>query len=214
MKKIAIIGAGYTGMVSARELSKKYKIDIFEKSNKVGGMTETFDAYGEPLENYYRHIFKSDSYAINLIKELGLEEKLIWPKTKMGYFTDEKEGAFEFGTPISLLKFKPLNLWNKFRFGLSVIKLKTIRNYKKIENISAHEWLIKYAGKKAYSKIWEPLLISKFGESYKDVSMAWMWGKIVLRGSSGGSDGEELGYLDGSYQILTDALEKVRYNLN
>lgn len=207
MKKIAIIGAGYTGMVAAKELSKKYSIDIFEANKKVGGMTETFDAYGEPLENYYRHIFKSDSYVVNLIKELGIEDKLIWPKTKMGYFTGEK-GSFEFGTPISLLKFKPLNLWNKFRFGLSVLRLKTVKNYEKLENVSAHEWLTKYAGKEAYEKVWEPLLISKFGESYKDVSMAWMWGKIVLRGSSGGSDGESLGYVEGSYQVLTDALEK------
>ena len=38
--------------------------------------------------------------------------------------------------------------------------------------------------------------------------MSWMWGKIVLRGSSGGLDGERLGYIDGSYQVLTDALEK------
>ena len=207
MKKVAIIGAGYTGMIAAKELSKKYKVDIFEQSKNVGGMTATFDAYGTPLECYYRHIFKSDKYVIDLIEELGLSELLIWPKTKMGYYTPS-HGMLEFGTPISLLKFKPLNLWQKFRFGLSVINIKLIKNYKKLESISAHEWLLKHAGKKAYENVWEPLLVSKFGVSYKTVSMAWMWGKIVLRGSSGDSDGEELGYVKGSYQVLTDSLEK------
>ncbi len=212
MKKIAIIGAGYTGMIAARELSKYYDIDIFELDSTIGGMAKTFDAYKTPLENYYRHIFKSDSYAIQLIKELGISDQLIWPKTKMGYYSGG--GIYEFGTPISLLKFKPLNLWNKFRFGCSVIKIKTIRHYEKLEKISAHEWLRKYAGKKAYEMIWEPLLFSKFGSSYKNISMAWMWGKIVLRGSSTDKDGESLGYIRGSYQVLTDALEQDLKNKN
>lgn len=211
MKKIAIIGAGYTGMIAAKELSKEYKVDLFEACEYVGGMTSTFDAYGTQLEKYYRHIFKSDKYVIDLINELELSDKLIWPKTKMGYYTP-KYGMLEFGTAMSLLKFKPLNLWQKFRFGLSVINLKLIKNWKKLENITAHEWLLKHAGKKAYESVWEPLLISKFGKSYKSISMAWMWGKIVLRGSSGSSDGEELGYVIGSYSTLTTSLEKSLLN--
>ena len=206
MKKIAIIGAGYTGMIAARDLIKDNKVDIFEAEEKVGGMTATFEAYGTPLEKYYRHIFKSDSYVIDLIKKLQIEDKLFWPHTKMGYYSEG--GAYEFGTPISLLKFKPLNLGNKFRFGLSVIRIKLIRHYEKLEKVSAHEWLIKHAGKKAYEMIWEPLLFSKFGASYKEVSMAWMGGKIVLRGSSTDKEGESLGYMKGSYQVLTEALEK------
>lgn len=207
MKKIAIIGAGYTGMIAAKQLSDKYEVDIFESYDYVGGMTSTFSAYGTPLEKYYRHIFKSDKYVVDLINELGLSDKLIWPKTKMGYYTP-KYGMLEFGTAMSLLKFKPLNLWQKFRFGLSVINLKLVKNWKKLEKVTAHEWLLKHAGKKAYECIWEPLLISKYGKSYKNVSMAWMWGKIVLRGSSGSSDGEELGYMIGSYDELTKKLEK------
>ena len=208
MNKIAIIGAGYTGMIAAKELikDKNNEITIYEANEYVGGMTATFDAYGTRLEYFYRHIFKSDSYVIDLVRELGLEDKLIWPKTHMGYYTDND--MFEFGTPISLLKFKPLNLWDKFRFGLSVIKIKLIKDWKKLEQISAYEWLMKNAGKKAYEKIWEPLLISKFGSRYKEISMAWMWGKMVLRSSSTSADGEELGYIKGSYQTLTDALEK------
>lgn len=213
MKKIAIIGAGYTGMIAAKQLSEKFDVDLFESCDYVGGMTATFPAYGTPLEKYYRHIFKSDKYVINLVEELGLSNKLIWPKTKMGYYTP-KYGMLEFGTAISLLKFKPLNLWQKFRFGMSVINLKLVKNWKKLENVTAHEWLLKHAGKKAYESVWEPLLISKYGKSYKTVSMAWMWGKIVLRGSSGSSDGEELGYMIGSYDELTINLEKKLLNID
>ena len=38
--------------------------------------------------------------------------------------------------------------------------------------------------------------------------MAWLWGKIKLRSTSSTKDGEQLGYIKGSYQKLTDKLYK------
>ena len=178
--KIAIIGAGYSGMTMAKELIENgYEVTIFEKNNYVGGMCDTVEICGTRLEKYYRHIFKSDKEAIQLIKELGLEDELVWPGTKMGYLSDNK--IYEFGTPISLLKFKPISFINKIRFGANVLNIKFIKDYKKIEKYTAEEWLKPRIGERAYSKIWEPLLISKFGEQKSKVSMAWLWGKIKLR---------------------------------
>lgn len=201
--KIAIIGAGYSGMAIAKELIENgYDVTIFEKNNYVGGMCDTVELCGTQLEKYYRHIFKSDKEAIQLIKELGLEDELIWPGTKMGYLSDNK--IYEFGTPISLLKFKPISFIDKIRFGLNVIHIKLINNYKKMERYTAEEWIKPRIGARAYSKIWEPLLISKFGEQKSKVSMAWLWGKIKLRSTSSTKEGEQLGYIKGSYQVLTD----------
>ena len=203
MKKIAIIGAGYTGLTIANELVKKgYDVTIYEKNNYVGGMCATVDICGTKQEKYYRHIFKSDTDAIGLINELGLENELIWPATKMGYLSDNV--IYEFGTPISLLKFKPIGFVDKIRFGLNVLQIKAINDYKKLENYTAEEWLKPRIGEKAYSKIWEPLLISKFGDQKSKVSMAWLWGKIKLRSTSSTKEGEQLGYIKGSYQVLTD----------
>ena len=217
--KVAIIGAGYTGLSIGKELiKKKYDVTIFEKSKNVGGMCDTVLICGTHLEKYYRHIFKSDVDAVDLIKELGLEEDLIWPGTKMGYLSNNK--IYEFGTPISLLKFKPISFLDKIRFGLNVIRIKLINDYKKIEKYTAEEWLKPRIGERAYSKIWEPLLISKFGEQKSEVSMAWLWGKIKLRSTSSTKEGEQLGYIKGSYQVLTDAFynylidKGVRFELN
>ena len=111
--KIGIIGAGYGGLNIAKELKKNGQdITIFEKNSYVGGMVDTISIYGTRLEKYYRHIFKSDKEAISLIEEMGLKNELIWPSTKMGYLTNRE--VYEFGTPISLLKFKGLNLIQKF----------------------------------------------------------------------------------------------------
>lgn len=206
-KKVAIIGAGYTGMTLAKELCKKYDVDLIDANKFIGGMTATFDAYGTYLEYFYRHIFKSDKDAIALIDELGLTDMMEWNVTRMGYYVKDK-GSYDFGTPISLLKFKPLDLWSKFRFGLGFIRIKLIRNYHKLENVTADEWLSKNLNKKSYECIFKPLLISKFGEAYKDISMVWLWNKLVARNSSSKSNGEALGYLKGSYKILTDKLKE------
>ena len=68
--------------------------------------------------------------------------------------------------------------------------------------------MIKNCGEKIYKKIWEPLLITKFGDKKDKVSMAWLWGKINLRSTSGTLEGERLGYLDGSYDVLTEKIEQ------
>ena len=79
--------------------------------------------------------------------------------------------------------------------------------YKKIEKYTAEQWIKKNCGKKVYEKIWEPLLITKFGKEKDKVSMSWLWGKINLRSSSSTMDGEKLGYLEGSFEILTKKIE-------
>ena len=208
MKKIAIIGAGYTGLTIAKELiNKGYDVSIFEKDNNIGGIAQTIGTFDTMLEKHYRHIFKSDSYVLKLLDELNLADQLQWNETKMGYYTNNK--IFHFGTPISLLKFKPLNLWQKFLFGLSIIHIKLIKNYKKLEIYTAEEWITKKYGNKVYKTVWEPLLISKFGKDKSQISMSWLWGKICLRSSSTTTNGEKLGYLKGSYGVLTEKLRKL-----
>ena len=211
--KIGIIGAGYTGLTIAKELVEKGQdVTIFEKQPYVGGMVNTIEIFNTRLEKYYRHIFKSDKETIKLIKEMGLESELIWPATKMGYLSNKK--PYLFGTPISLLKFKPLNLIQKLRFGFNVIHIKLINDYKKLEKVTAEKWLKDRIGDKVYSQVWEPLLISKFGEEKDQISMAWLWGKIKLRSTSSTPEGEQLGYIKGSYQKLTDKLYEYLLNKN
>lgn len=177
-----------------------------KKRTSYGGMTKCIELNKAKLEKHYRHIFKSDEYVIKLLEEFSLLDKLQWKKTKMAYYS--KEGLYEFGTPMSLLKYKPLNFFQKLLFGVSIIKIKLINSYIKIEKYTAEQWIIKNCGEKVYRKIWEPLLITKFGKQKDKVSMAWLWGKIKLRGSSSKASGEELGYLDGSFEILTQEIER------
>ena len=41
--KFAIIGSGISGLSAAYSLSKKYKVDLFEKEDHFGGHSHTID---------------------------------------------------------------------------------------------------------------------------------------------------------------------------
>ena len=123
-KKVAIIGAGYTGMSAAKRLLENgCEVNIYEKDTSAGGMVRTVRIGGESIEEYYRHIFKSDKYVVDLVKELGLEQELKWLKAKMGYYINNK--PFRFGQPLTLLTFNPLTFMEKIRFRIRRIKNKS-----------------------------------------------------------------------------------------
>ena len=211
-KRIAIIGGGYTGLSCAKKLIENgFDVTIFEKTDEIGGIAKCINCYNTKLEKHYRHIFKSDKYVEELLKDLDLIDKLHWNETKMAYYSKEY-GLYAFGTPFTLLKYKPLTFIQKIRFGLSIIKIKLIKNYKKLEKETAEQWLVKNCGQDIYKKIWEPLLITKFGDNKNKIAMSWLWGKINLRSSSSTLEGEKLGYLEDSFDGLTKSLEKYLKN--
>ncbi len=84
--KIGIIGGGFAGLTLGYELSKKgHQITIFEKEKKLGGLASSFKVKGWswPLDRFYRHVFSSDKDFLSLVKELEVEEKVIF-KTNIG----------------------------------------------------------------------------------------------------------------------------------
>ena len=214
-RKIAIIGAGISGLTAGYELSKKgYKVTIFEKEKEIGGLLGDFEISGTKIEKTYHHIFKTDKEIIELIEELGLQDKLKWHKSSVGLYFEGK--IYPFMGAIDLLKFSKLNLLAKFRLGMVYLWLKSDKNWQKYEKTTAVEWMEKWAGKQAFEVIWKPLLKGKFHEYYNKVSMAWLWARIHTRGGSTNEKGDEvLGYLDGGFgQIVQNLAKNLEIKLN
>ncbi|MBE0672348.1 MAG: NAD(P)/FAD-dependent oxidoreductase [Anaerolineales bacterium] len=204
--KIAIIGAGYGGMAAAWDLKKAgHDVTIFESANYAGGLASGFKEphWDWSVEKFYHHWFQSDSEMLGLIRELGLEDKVIFPRplTVMYY----KNKWYPFDSIINALLFPGLG-WglNKVRFGFVGLFLRITNNWRALEKVTAHEWMLKWAGKKVYEQMWEPLLIGKFASFYKDVNMAWLWARMHARTT-------RLGTFEGGFQNFADLFaEKLR----
>jgi protoporphyrinogen oxidase len=195
---MGIIGAGATGLTAAYDLVKDgHEVTILEGADEIGGLAGSITVQGTPLERYYHHIFESDRAMIDLIGELGLSSKLKFHSTKTGIYHD---GALhDFSTPVEMLKFAPLTLLDRVRFGASSAMLKVIRNGERLNDRRALAWVNRWAGRRAAEVIWEPLLTGKFGDRAPEISMAWLWARIHFRTF-------KLGYMDGGFHQVYDAL--------
>ena len=207
--KIAIIGAGITGLTAALEMtSNGHSVDIFESSNFIGGQASTFDVGGHPLERGYHHLFTSDKEIIDLMRKLEIEDELIWPESSVGTYYQGK--IFNFVTPLDLLKFTPISLINRLRLGITIIFLQRMKKFSRLEDVTAYHWLRKFCGKPSYEVFWKPMLRGKFGEKYYErISMAWIWGKIQTRVKSRNKSmiRERLGYPKSSFKIIFEKLK-------
>ena len=205
-KRIAIIGGGYSGLSAAHTFIKRgYSVQIYEAAPFLGGLASTFNIGNSVVEKFYHHLFLSDNYLIDLLEEFNLQSHIIWKNSSTSYFHNGR--IYPFTTPIDLLKFSPVNFINRIRMGLLALYLQRVKNWKKYEKITAAEYMKKYAGSQNYKIIWEPLLKGKFSDYYQDVSMSWLWSKFATRVASRDRNFQEkLGYIDGSWNLLTDAL--------
>ena len=199
-KKIAVIGGGITGLTSAYYLTQKgFSVTIFEKEAFLGGLSASFKSKGWrwPLEFFFHHLFTSDFDAQKLIKEVGLEEKLFFKKPRSSIFYQGR--IFQFDSPVSVLKFSPLNIFDRLRVGLATVYVKIFLSWQSLKNQKATTFSKTLFGQKADQVLWQPLLKGKFGSFYNQISAAWFWARIKKRSS-------RLGYLEGGFQSLINTM--------
>lgn len=206
-KKIVVIGAGYTGLVAALRLAESgNKVMILERGQTIGGLASDFKVEGASLERAYHHLFKTDTYIIDMAQELGVGDKLKWHDSSVALYYDNK--LYPFKGALDLIRFKPLRFVNRIRAGLVVLYLQKTNNWQKFQAVSAYDWMKRVGGKQVTEVIWEPLLKGKFDKYYGSVAMAWLWARVHIRAQSREVGGEKLGYFDGGFQVFTDALVK------
>lgn len=178
--KIAIIGAGFTGLSAAYQLSKrKHKVTVFEKDASPGGLAIGYKEknWNWSLEKHYHHWFTNDKSILGLAKEINYKVLIKRPKTSV--FVDGE--IFQFDSPKEVLNFPKLSIIERFRMGFFIALLKYNPFWKPLEKFNSTKILPKFMGKKAYKLIWEPLFINKFGPFAQNISLAWFWARIVKR---------------------------------
>ncbi|HVN16750.1 MAG TPA: NAD(P)/FAD-dependent oxidoreductase, partial [Anaerolineales bacterium] len=197
--KIAIIGAGFGGMAAAYDLRNAgHDITIFESADYVGGLASGFKEpnWDWSVEKFYHHWFQTDKYMLGLIDELGLKDKVIFPRPLTVVY--DKGKFYPFDSIVKMALFPGLGFGlDKIRFGFVGLFLRLTNNWRTLEKVTADSWMLKYAGKNVYEKMWKPLLIGKFGPYYQDVNMAWMWARIKARTT-------RLGTFEGGFQSFAN----------
>jgi protoporphyrinogen oxidase len=199
-RSIAILGAGVAGMAAAWDLARAgHTVDLYEAEPTVGGLAAGFkdDGWAWSLEKFYHHWFESDADLLRLADELGVREKVIFPRPKTSYWIDGQILRSEMNASALSL---PISWPAKIRLGLCGVYLKFLtKDWRSLEQITAHEWFMRYMGEEAYGKFFRPLLIGKFGALYQQVNMAWMWARIYTRTL-------RLGTYQGGFQAFLDDL--------
>jgi protoporphyrinogen oxidase len=197
---VAIIGAGIAGLTAAYDLlNNGRRVDVYEAADYVGGLAAGFrdEGWAWSLEHFYHHLFTSDKAIIGLVEELGIREKLFFPRPITSVLHQGKIVPFD--SPQAWLAFPGFRGLDAIRFGLVSAYLRFTKPWRRLERFTADAWLRRYYGDRIYETVWRPLLIGKFGPYYQQANMAWMWARLHVRSP-------RLGYFEGGFQTFVDRL--------
>jgi predicted NAD/FAD-binding protein len=152
--KIAVIGAGISGLASAYYLSKQHDVHLFESSQRLGGHTNTIDV-ALPSNNYAIDtgfiVFNNKNYPLfsSLMNELGVE----YQKSLMSFSVKVEKNGLEYnGTSLNSLFCQRKNIFNPhfYRMIKDIIRFNKEATHYYLENmnhnhsdlLSIEEWSI------------------------------------------------------------------------
>ena len=119
-RQVAIVGGGIMGVSLAYKLAQNgIKVTVYERGDNLGGLAAFMLYDGVRMDRFYHTILSSDMSMQNLMKESGVDDKLHFTETKQGFYDNGK--MYPFNTPVDLMTFQPLNIFQRFRLGLQVI---------------------------------------------------------------------------------------------
>jgi protoporphyrinogen oxidase len=196
--RYAVLGGGAAGLTMAYRLARAGQhVTLYEREGQPGGLAAGFRVGGAWLEKFYHHIFKTDRSIIRLIREVGLEPRLVWGRPTSAILSGGR--AHQLDSPLSLLRFAPLSPLDRLRMAGAIAFLKLEPRPERLEGGTAAHWIERWMGRGPYQTVWRPLLEGKFGPLADEIAAPWFWARVHDRTSA-------LGYLRGGFQQLYDRL--------
>jgi len=211
---IGVVGGGIAGLAAAHRLRQAgEEVRVFEASDDVGGLAATYETRGDRVEKYYHHLSKNETTIVELAEELGLGDAVEWRIGKNAYYVEGTEHPLD--TVWQIAAYPYLSVYDKFRLGMltkevdvrgGIPKFDTYDNLEGFEEVPIREFLLEHTTRGVYEYFFEPLLDAKFSSRKEDISAAWLLGRIKFRSERDLLQGEELGYFEGGFGRLLDAL--------
>jgi protoporphyrinogen oxidase len=211
---IHVVGGGIAGLAAAYRLQGHgHEATVLEASDDLGGLAATYRTAGDDVERFYHHLSKSEETIVELAAELGLDDRVEWLVGKNAYYVDGVVHPLD--TLPQIAAYPHLSLYDTFRLGLLTLeidvrggrpRLDTYDDLEAFEDVPIKEFLLEHTTRGVYESFFEPLLDAKFGDRKEEVSAAWLLGRIKFRGERDLRRGEILGYFEGGFAVLVDAL--------
>ena len=153
--KIAVIGSGISGLSAAYYLSKKYKVDLFEKEDYFGGHSYTYNIHKNgrtiPVDLGFI-VFNELTYPnlFNFFDELGV----LYEKSDMSFAVSIKNSVVEYGGRGVKALFS--NKKNIFNYNFIKMIMEIVKFYKTapllLKEDIENETLGRYLEKSKFSK--------------------------------------------------------------
>jgi len=185
-RKVLIVGGGISGLSAAYYLSKAGIASIvLERTPRVGGVIQTSVQQSCLLEEGPDGFMAAKPWAMNLIRELGLADRVIGSNehTRVTYIVKNgKLVAMPAGlvmmVPTKILPMAQTRLFSwgaKIRMGLEIFR----RPRGPQPDRSVYEFLLDHYGQEALDYLGEPLLAGVYGGNPREMSVNSVLARFV-----------------------------------
>jgi protoporphyrinogen oxidase len=204
---VGIVGGGILGMTAALRLAQAgARVELFERAPDLGGLVGSFPLGEHRVDRFYHVILPTDHRVIGLAEELGLGGRFRFRPTKVGFYDAGR--LFSMTTPREALTFPLLRPHERVRLAAFVARCQLTKTHERLDAVPLEAWLERLCGRGVTDKLWRPLLDSKFDGRYDGLPATYIWARTRRMGTTRDRSGREvLGWLEGGYQTLIDALE-------
>lgn len=197
---VAVIGGGICGLAAAHRLAHRgTRVTLLESSDQLGGLGTFFPHGDRWIERFYHCVMPSDASLLALLGELGLRDAVQWRETTMGMVVDGRRHPFN--SALDLLRFSPLRLHDRVRFGVVSLLLRRLGRGRDLDTLRTEDWLRGLYGDVVWERLFAPMFGSKFGPSFGDVPALYLWQRLGRERNVA-----TRGYPDGGYKTIIDAL--------
>lgn len=208
MQRIAIVGGGIMGITLGYFLARQgTPVDIYEATPSLGGLAgPRILPDGTAIDRFYHAILSSDRMLHDLCSELGIVDQMRFRETRMGFYHNAM--VHPMNSVVDFLRFPPLTWIDRFRLGLTILAAQQVRDWRRLEQISIQEWLVRWGGANAFHNLWRPMLRAKFDGGFDQVPATWIWSRLVRMKSTraGAAQKEQAGHLIGGYRTLLEKM--------
>jgi len=212
----AVVGGGIAGLAAAYRLREHgHEARVYEAGDELGGLAATYGTRGDPIERFYHHLSKTEETIVDLADDLGVGDRIEWRIGENAFYVDGVVHPLD--KPWEILAYPHLSLGAKLRLGLLTagvdldlrrgrLRTDAYDDLEAYDDVPVESFVVEHASREVYDRFFAPLLDAKFGDRADEVSAAWLLGRIRFRGERDPLRGELLGYPEGGFATLIDAL--------